>query len=164
MPTKRAILNHLTAKELRAEVDSYELHVDDRRVKDRLVDALAGSGKARLDDLLAELSWNRLKELCRALDLDDSGRKKADLVARLVGPTAALKGDGSRVPPVASRPAAEPSDPPTETQAATTGHEAELWRMADALRGSMDAAEYKHILPGLIFLKYISDAFEEMHA
>ena len=43
------------------------------------------------------------------------------------------------------------------------GHEAELWRMADALRGSMDAAEYKHIVLGLVFLKYISDAFEEYH-
>ena len=47
---------------------------------------------------------------------------------------------------------------------ATTGHEADLWRMADALRGSMDAAEYKHVVLGLIFLKYISDAFEEKHA
>ena len=47
---------------------------------------------------------------------------------------------------------------------ATTGYEAELWQMADALRGSMDAAEYKHVVLGLIFLKYISDAFEERHA
>ena len=47
---------------------------------------------------------------------------------------------------------------------ATTGYEAELWRMADALRGSMDAAEYKHVVLGLIFLKYISDAFEEAFA
>ena len=47
---------------------------------------------------------------------------------------------------------------------ATTGYEAELWRMADTLRGSMDAAEYKHVVLGLIFLKYISDAFEEHHA
>ena len=47
---------------------------------------------------------------------------------------------------------------------ATIGHEAELWAMADALRGSMDAAEYKHVALGLIFLKYISDAFEERHA
>ena len=47
---------------------------------------------------------------------------------------------------------------------ATTGYEADLWRMADALRGSMDAAEYKHVVLGLIFLKYISDAFEEKHA
>ena len=49
-------------------------------------------------------------------------------------------------------------------QGATTGYEAELWGMADTLRGSMDAAEYKHVVLGLIFLKYISDAFEEMHA
>src|SRR3989475_8648820 len=49
------------------------------------------------------------------------------------------------------------------TNGATVGYEAELWRMADALRGSMDAAEYKHVVLGLIFLKYISDAFEEHH-
>jgi type I restriction enzyme M protein len=48
-----------------------------------------------------------------------------------------------------------------DTNSATVGYEAELWRMADALRGSMDAAEYKHVVLGLIFLKYISDAFEE---
>ena len=47
---------------------------------------------------------------------------------------------------------------------ATVGYEAQLWQMADALRGSMDAAEYKHVVLGLIFLKYISDAFEEQHA
>ena len=51
----------------------------------------------------------------------------------------------------------------TGTSGATTGYEAELWRMADALRGSMDAAEYKHVVLGIIFLKYISDAFEERH-
>lgn len=48
--------------------------------------------------------------------------------------------------------------------AATVGYEVQLWQMADALRGSMDAAEYKHVVLGLIFLKYISDAFEEHHA
>ena len=54
----------------------------------------------------------------------------------------------------------------TEAQqgGALTGYEAELWRMADTLRGSMDAAEYKHVVLGLIFLKYISDAFQELHA
>ncbi|MDW8307461.1 MAG: type I restriction-modification system subunit M N-terminal domain-containing protein, partial [Leptospiraceae bacterium] len=46
---------------------------------------------------------------------------------------------------------------------APIGYEAELWRMADALRGNMDAAEYKHVVLGLIFLKYISDAFDECY-
>ena len=50
------------------------------------------------------------------------------------------------------------------TNSATMGYEAELWQMADALRGSMDAAEYKHVVLGLIFLKYISDAFAEARA
>ena len=42
--------------------------------------------------------------------------------------------------------------------------EARLWAAADALRNNMDAAEYKHVVLGLIFLKYISDAFEAKHA
>ena len=165
MPTKRAILAQLTAKELRAGADNYQLHVDDRRVRAQLVGVLAGSRKVRLDEVLPELSRNRLKELCRALSLDDSGRKKVDLVTRLVGPAAVLKTDGGHAQPAVSRPAAE-AHPATQAgnQGVTTGHEADLWRMADALRGSMDAAEYKHVVLGLIFLKYISDAFEEMHA
>ena len=59
---------------------------------------------------------------------------------------------------------AERKNAKAAAQGATTGHEADLWRMADALRGSMDAAEYKHVVLGLIFLKYISDAFEEAYA
>jgi type I restriction enzyme M protein len=47
---------------------------------------------------------------------------------------------------------------------ATEGLEAKLWAAADALRNNMDAAEYKHVVLGLIFLKYISDAFEAKHA
>jgi type I restriction enzyme M protein len=48
--------------------------------------------------------------------------------------------------------------------AANLGFEAKLWQAADALRNNMDAAEYKHVVLGLIFLKYISDAFEAKHA
>src|SRR5712671_827236 len=44
------------------------------------------------------------------------------------------------------------------------GFEQTLWATADKLRGNLDAAEYKHVVLGLIFLKYISDAFEEKHA
>ena len=44
---------------------------------------------------------------------------------------------------------------------ANLGFEEKLWQTADKLRNNMDAAEYKHVVLGLIFLKYISDAFEE---
>jgi type I restriction-modification system DNA methylase subunit len=47
---------------------------------------------------------------------------------------------------------------------ATIGFEAKLWLAADKLRNNMDAAEYKHVVLGLIFLKYISDTFEEHRA
>jgi type I restriction enzyme M protein len=50
------------------------------------------------------------------------------------------------------------------TNGATLGFEATLWAAADKLRGHMDAAEYKHVVLGLIFLKYVSDAFEARQA
>jgi type I restriction-modification system DNA methylase subunit len=54
--------------------------------------------------------------------------------------------------------------PKQNNTSAPIGFESELWRAADALRSNMDAAEYKHVVLGLIFLKYISDAFEAKHA
>ena len=53
---------------------------------------------------------------------------------------------------------------PTNGNDAPRSFEADLWASADKLRNNLDASEYKHVLLGLIFLKYISDAFEEKHA
>jgi type I restriction enzyme M protein len=46
---------------------------------------------------------------------------------------------------------------------AALGFEAELFKAADKLRGNMEPSDYKHVVLGLIFLKYISDAFEARH-
>ena len=56
------------------------------------------------------------------------------------------------------------SDLPAPSEARQAGEpiEKQLWKAADKLRKNIDAAEYKHIILGLIFLKYISDAFEEL--
>ena len=54
--------------------------------------------------------------------------------------------------------------PAKDTSTANLGFEAKLWLTADKLRNNMDAAEYKHVVLGLIFLKYISDTFEEHRA
>ena len=67
-------------------------------------------------------------------------------------------------PPPAPDKHSEPDAGPSGDLQDITTYKADLWRMADALRGSMDAAEYKHVVLGLIFLKYISDAFEEARA
>ena len=52
---------------------------------------------------------------------------------------------------------------PVKNGGANLGFEAKLWQAADKMRNNMDAAEYKHVVLGLIFLKYISDAFEELY-
>ncbi|MCA3006380.1 MAG: SAM-dependent DNA methyltransferase [Phycisphaerales bacterium] len=56
------------------------------------------------------------------------------------------------------------TSPAAESTDADLGFEKQLFKAADALRNNMDAAEYKHVVLGLIFLKYISDAFEAKHA
>jgi type I restriction enzyme M protein len=66
--------------------------------------------------------------------------------------------------PLTTQPAARKPEQPHTAKAANIGYEAELWQMADALRGSMDAAEYKHIVLRLLSPKDIFDASEEQHA
>jgi type I restriction enzyme M protein len=50
-----------------------------------------------------------------------------------------------------------------QTNGADIGFEKKIWDAACILRGNMDAAEYKHVVLGLIFLKYISDKFESKY-
>ena len=59
------------------------------------------------------------------------------------------------------RPRKQPAQP--HAGSANLGFEEKLWAAADKMRGHMDAAEYKHVALGLIFLKHISDSFEERH-
>ena len=65
--------------------------------------------------------------------------------------------------PRGRKPRAE-APPAAKNGGANLGFESKLWAAADKMRNNMDAAEYKHVVLGLIFLKYISDAFEELHA
>ncbi|HEY9420009.1 MAG TPA: DNA methyltransferase, partial [Thermoanaerobaculia bacterium] len=87
MPSKRDVLEQLKRDELLAAIDRFGLEVHDRRARAGLIEALAGSRKAALAIILEDLPRTRLKEICRALELDDSGREKAVLIARLTGST-----------------------------------------------------------------------------
>ena len=160
MPTKRAILAELTSHELRGAFYGYALQVEDRRVKAQLVDALAGSRKVRVGEMLQDLPRDRLRELCRGFGLDDSGRKKADLVARLVGSTGVAKRDGRAAPAADSGSAASERAPSPELLSVSQ-LERYLWSAADILRGSIDSSDYKSYIFGLLFLKRLSDRFEE---
>lgn len=53
---------------------------------------------------------------------------------------------------------------PKATNGANLGFEEKLWLAADKLRGHMDAAEYKGVVLGVIFLKYVSDVFQERYS
>ncbi len=170
MPSKRDVLAQFSREELQSTVEAFELAVADRRVREQLVEAIASSKKATLVDVLADFSRDRLKELCRALALDDAGREKAALVERLAG---------SKAPPGSVRPA-HASTPPTANAAPRGGApaavqvdlfpgerltidrlEAHLWASADILRGSIDSSDYKNFIFGLLFVKRLSDRFDE---
>ena len=102
----------------------------------------------------------------------DYNEIKRALVGKGAGELARGRGGGVRLrqqldaaqsPPVEVKPArsaAQRSSQKTGFAAMTQT----LWSAADKLRGNLDAAEYKHVALGLIFLKYISDRFEERRA
>ena len=141
-------------------VDAYTLQVSDRRVKAQLASALARSRKARVGKILQDLSRDRLRELCRRFDLDDSARRKADLVARLVAPPPASKLNGRKAQSASIR-SVERAATKTADTLSVTQLEQYLWSAADILRGSIDSSDYKTYIFGLLFLKRLSDRFEE---
>jgi hypothetical protein len=87
---------------------------------------------------------------------------KGNLMPARDGGTTKRGRPANNTPKTESQPGSAAAKP--EQSDAVVGFEAKLWLMADKLRNNMDAAEYKHVVLGLIFLKYISDAFEEKHA
>jgi type I restriction enzyme M protein len=95
---------------------------------------------------------------------------KAELVTK--GIVVRGRGRSDAVSMVGAEPVAKAAAPVGNGRKAKTasngtanlGFEAKLWLTADKLRNNMDAAEYKHVVLGLIFLKYISDSFEEQRA
>ncbi len=163
MSKKRAILEAIPKPDLLVILDAYELEVADRRKKTEIVDAIARSKKARLEDILPTMSRKQLKELCRSLGLDDAGREKAVLVERITGST----GNGAQ--PTFDFEANQKADGSTDapTPAEESGKltvealERHLWSAADILRGSIDSSDYKAYIFGLLFLKRLSDVFEE---
>jgi len=103
--------------------------------------------------------------VCRGLGLDDAGKGKAVLVERLTGAPAAAKtapnaakanGAARAAPPPAEKVDLSPSDHLTIDRL-----EGYLWSAADILRGSIDSSDYKNFIFGLLFLKRLSDRFDE---
>ena len=182
MKLKRAVLEVMDREALKAAVDSLELAdtVDKRNVK-AMRSRLSRARRATPAALLGELRVADVRRVCELQGVSAVGRKPA-LRERLLEharsgtspkPKAATAaaGDATRARPSSRKAKAKArsttvrrAKPPNKANGATIGYETELWAAANALRGNMDAAEYKHVVLGVIFLKYISDAFAERHA
>lgn len=166
MPSKRSVLEQLSRIELLAIVDRFDIVIPDRRAKQGLVEAVASSKKATLASVLPDLPRDRLKELCRGLDLDDSGKEKAVLVERLTGDKEATAPSSARTNGTsktngASKAAPEPIELAAGDKLTTDRLERYLWSAADILRGSIDSSDYKGFIFGFLFLKRLSDRFDE---
>ena len=181
-PDQRKALSVLTVKRLGGLCDAFELGRAGASRKEELVELLVRSRRAPFDGLLPQLKRDELKEMCRALGLDDGGEEKEPIITRLLGrevtpatepqselPKLQADSNPQTSPEPSPAPSGETRKPRgkkagSQDNGAQTGLEAKLWLAADKLRNNMDAAEYKHVVLGLIFLKYISDSFEEHHA
>jgi type I restriction enzyme M protein len=161
MPSKRDVLVQLSREELISVVEKFELEVADRRKKDDLLESVAASKKATLAEVLLALSRERLKELCVALGLDDSGREKTILIDRLLG-TGKASAEPAKPAPPAKGKAASPTIEIAPGEKLTRDKlEGYLWSAADILRGSIDSSDYKNYILGMLFLKRLSDRFVE---
>jgi type I restriction enzyme M protein len=165
MATKRDVLAHLTHDELLAVVDRFTLVVPDRRSNEGLVAAVAASKKATLAEILPGYARDRLKELCRGLGLDDGGKEKAAIVDRILGGKSesapSVRPSGMKAS-ATTAPAAEQIELSLSAGKLTIDAlERYLWSAADILRGSIDSSDYKGFIFGLLFLKRLSDRFEE---
>lgn len=121
--------------------------------KDVLLASLGGVRPVAVREVLPSLSRDRLKELCRKLAVDDSGRDKASLVERLM--------PARTQPPVQKRlPLSEPPRNPIDGSEL----ESHLWEAANILRGSpVDRTDWKSYILPLLFFKRICDVWDEEH-
>ena len=171
MKLKRAVLEAMDREALKAAVDSLRLADVDRRSAKAMRSRLSRARRATPDALLAKLRVADVRRVCELQELPASGRRQV-LIERLLKqpqssasrkPTATTADAGDAKQPASQRNQSATARPAPDN-GATIGYETQLWQAANALRGNMDAAEYKHVVLGIVFLKYISDAFKERKA
>jgi type I restriction enzyme M protein len=155
--TKKTVLATLNKKRLIGLARDHELGIPAHSSKEQFIEALAGQRKLGLEALLDALNLAELKAACVAHELDDGGRAKADLIARLLGQdqlSLALPAKPDLTPKPASPPAPprmttlEPTPAPPKQFSGFSEITSFLWQVADRLRGSYKQADYgKVILP-----------------
>ncbi|RKH60525.1 N-6 DNA methylase [Corallococcus aberystwythensis] len=160
---RRSALEQISRDRLIRLSDHFKLIVGGRRVAENHISAIIESSSVDFSELLGLLKREELQAICEGLGLDRGGREKDVLVQRILnlGETRDEVETAANAS-VAAQPQAETRKRArAEKNGGDLGFESTLWQAADKLRNNLDAAEYKHVVLGLIFLKYVSDAFEE---
>jgi type I restriction enzyme M protein len=161
---RRSALEQLSRDRLTSLSDHFGLSVGDRRVAENHINALVRSRSVDFGELLGLLKREELQAICEALGMERGGRDKEALVQRILAeasapsPTAADDRSRGNSQVAAVRSAL---DLPTTGKLTVDQLERYLWSAADILRGSIDSSDYKNFIFGLLFLKRISDVFEE---
>ena len=172
MPNKRDVIESLPTRLLKPLLETFELTPAERN-KAGIVNVLTKSKRVALPEILKELPKDGLQFLCDQQGLKRSG-KKAELIERIISNDERVLGevslDDAGVPAVKE---VKPTKPEgkgkrkgrrrSRHSTQDFGFEATLFEASEKLRNNMDAGEFKHVVLGLIFLKYVSDAFEGMH-
>jgi type I restriction enzyme M protein len=163
LPSKarRVALEALDRGRLAQLADQFAIAARDRRSARAHVDAIMRSRSVDFGELLAQLQRDDLKNICDALGLDSTGREKEVLVARILGG----QGVASRSKPSARNGVPENGardiGPSAGDKLTLDQLEGYLWGAADKLRGKIDSSDYKSFIFGFLFLKRLSDVFEE---
>lgn len=147
---KRQVLDSLGRERLLRIADAEGIELPQRRTLDPIRETLSRSRALTPEKLLGHLTRDELKAACRAMGLGDAGREKEELRARILS--------DNRTQPAVSVPALSNAEAGKLTLQQLEAH---LWGSADLLRGSIDAADFKTYIFGLLFLKRLSDVFEE---
>jgi type I restriction enzyme M protein len=161
---RRAALQSLDRSRLSELTDEFGLEVQDRRLVEHHVDALLRSKRVNFAGILGRLKREELQRICRILGLEESGREKDELIQRILAgknQDERLAARANNVAKKNGKPEQEALDLPTTGKLTVSQLERYLWSAADILRGSIDSSDYKGFIFGLLFLKRISDVFEE---
>ncbi|MEZ6070525.1 MAG: type I restriction-modification system subunit M N-terminal domain-containing protein [Pirellulales bacterium] len=172
---KQTVLSALDREALKSLISAFEIAGVDQRSYDSMRSAIDAT--VDTSELLEQLYKPELQTACEYLKLSNAGNKAA-LIERLLAAPAIIENapstngeermsnDDAEAPhekKTGTKRAKSAAKSKSNGNGANLGFEAKLWLAADKLRNNMDAAEYKHVVLGLIFLKYISDAFAELY-
>jgi len=162
-PNKRSSLEVLTKKRLVQLARMFELGVPASHAKAEFVDALGSSEKASFAAILAELNRAELKDICRAHELDDSGKEKAVIAARILGTEPATKTSKGARKVKKTKTKTKKTKKSDNGNGGVLGFEAELFEMADQLwtNSGLQPSEYSTPVLALVFLKYADHKFEQ---